>query len=99
MDAGGKELDLHGFRPADVGDVLAEYIQLASDRGWSEVRIVHGRGRLMLARSVHAWLARHPLVESFSLATSPWGGFGVTWVRLRPKKALGAAGPSPITSA
>lgn len=98
MEPPGKELDLHGFRPADLGDLLHEYLDHASQRGWTEVRIIHGRGRLVLARSVHAILARHPLVASFSLATAPWGGPGATWVTLQAKKALGTPAGSPITN-
>jgi DNA-nicking Smr family endonuclease len=93
-------LDLHGFRPADLGDVVQEYLRVALESGWTEVRIVHGRGRLVLARSVHALLSRHPQVEGFSLATEAWGGAGATWVRLVPgKKALGPDAASRITDA
>lgn len=97
MQPEANELDLHGFRPRDLGALLDEFLALATEHSWPEVRVVHGRGSLAMARSVHAILARHPLVESFSLATAPWGGHGATWVRLRPKKALGTMPPFPIT--
>lgn len=95
-----RELDLHGFRPQDVGEIVDEFLQCASAEAVAEVRIVHGRGRMILARSVHSILGRHPLVESFALATHAWGGTGATWVRVRPgKKALGALAGSSITGA
>lgn len=77
------ELDLHGFRPADVGEIVPEYIRHCREHGLREVRVVHGRGRSQLARSVHAILARLPEVESFSIATAPFGGFGATFVRIK----------------
>ncbi len=98
MSQPGKELDLHGFRPADVSEVVEEYLRVAVESGWADVRIVHGRGRQVLARSVHALLSRHPDVEGFSLATEAWGGAGATWVRLRSgKKALGPGDGCRIT--
>ena len=98
MNPNPRELDLHGFRPADLGDLIDEYLRVAVESGWTDVRIIHGRGRQVLARSVHAVLSRHPDVEAFSLATEPWGGAGATWVRLRPgKKALGPGDACRIT--
>lgn len=76
------ELDLHGFRPGDVGELVPEYLRLCRERGILEVRVVHGRGIGALARSVHAILARSPEVEAFGLATSEYGGAGATMVRL-----------------
>lgn len=82
------ELDLHGFRPADVGEIVPEYIRHCREHGLREVRVVHGRGRSQLARSVHAILARMPEVEAFSIATAPFGGFGATFVRIKPPTQL-----------
>jgi dsDNA-specific endonuclease/ATPase MutS2 len=78
------ELDLHTFRPSDVGDVVEAYLDEARCRGILEVRIVHGKGRGQLLRSVHALLARRADVISFSLATPLFGGPGATFVRLNP---------------
>lgn len=77
------ELDLHGFRPRDVGELVPDYLRLCRGRGILEVRVVHGRGRAVLARSVHAILSRMPEVEGFGLATPEHGGPGATVVRLR----------------
>ena len=38
-------IDLHAFLPADVRDVAREYLAAAHERGFTEVRLIHGRGR------------------------------------------------------
>lgn len=77
------ELDLHPFRPAEINELLPEYFAECLARGIHEVRVVHGKGTGQLRASVHAILGRLPEVESFGLATEPYGGLGATWVRLR----------------
>lgn len=79
------ELDLHTFRPRDVADVLREYLDAASEKGFAEVRIVHGKGIGNLRRTVHAVLEKHPRVISFTLADAARGSWGATIVRLRGK--------------
>jgi DNA-nicking Smr family endonuclease len=37
-------LDLHPFRPAEVRDVVREYLEQARAMGYREVRLIHGRG-------------------------------------------------------
>ena len=37
-------LDLHAFAPAEVRSVVDEYLHAAHDRGFREVRLIHGRG-------------------------------------------------------
>jgi DNA-nicking Smr family endonuclease len=81
------ELDLHTFRPQDVGNLLPDYLRECRERGILEVRVVHGKGSGQLLRSVHAILSRLPEVASFQLAHPNYGGSGATWVRLRPKEA------------
>ena len=87
----GPELDLHPFRPCDVGAVLEEYLRVAIERGWPVVRVIHGRGRMVLARSVHAILGRHPAVERYEWSTGGIGGAGGTMVWLRNGCAGGVA--------
>lgn len=77
-------LDLHSFRPQDVADVLREYLTECRARGIVEVRVIHGKGRGELRRTVHTLLARLPEVEHFSLATPAFGGHGATIVHLKP---------------
>jgi DNA-nicking Smr family endonuclease len=77
-------LDLHTFRPKDLGDLVPEYLAECRARGIFEVRIIHGKGIGNVKRSVHAILSRLPDVTSFGEAGPHYGGAGATIVRLRP---------------
>lgn len=77
------ELDLHPFRPKEIGGLLDEYLGECAARGISPVRIVHGKGTGALRRSVHAILARDLRVERWELCGTGHGGWGATraWLR------------------
>ncbi len=77
-------LDLHTFRPRDVGSLVPDYLSACLDRGLFRVRIVHGKGTGQLRETVHAILRRLPIVESFQLGNEFSGGWGATIVYLRP---------------
>ena len=79
-------LDLHTFKPAEVKDLVLEYLDACQDRGIFEVRIIHGKGIGNLRRTVHGLLAKMPEVVSFSLAGEHFGSWGATIVNLREKK-------------
>ena len=68
-------LDLHTFRPQDLGSLIPEYIEACLEKDIYELRIIHGKGKGHLRRSVHALLDRNPHVESYRLAgdRSSWG--------------------------
>lgn len=83
------ELDLHTFRPSDLGSLLPDYLQACRRRGLLEVRVVHGKGTGQVARSVHAILRRLPEVARFSFATPAFGGEGATFVHLHPAPESG----------
>ncbi|HEX8960554.1 MAG TPA: Smr/MutS family protein [Geobacteraceae bacterium] len=76
-------LDLHAFRPREVKALVPAYLVACRDKGIYEVRIIHGKGKGELRRTVHAILARLDLVASFGLAGEDGGGWGATLVRLR----------------
>lgn len=76
-------LDLHSFGPRDVASVVEEYLKAAHERGFREVRIIHGRGIGVQRSIVRAVLSRHLLVVSFADAPPERGGWGATLVRLR----------------
>lgn len=84
-------LDLHTFRPQDVGDLVPDYLAECRARGIFEVRVVHGKGMGNLKRSVHAILARLPEVISFSEAGPHFGGSGATMVKLRRNSGPGSS--------
>lgn len=76
-------LDLHSFRPADVRSVVEEYLQAVHARGFTEVRLIHGRGIGVQRAVVHSLLGSHPLVLGYADAPEDRGGRGATLVRLR----------------
>ena len=81
------ELDLHTFAPGDVKDLVADYLDACAERGFTEVRIIHGKGVGTLRRTVHAVLERHPAVVAFVGAPENRGGWGATLVTLRQQCA------------
>lgn len=76
-------IDLHTFSPKEAVSVVGEYLEEAARRGYSEVRIIHGRGTGVQRQAVRSALSRHPLVEAFADAPPQAGGWGATVVRLR----------------
>jgi DNA-nicking Smr family endonuclease len=81
-------IDLHRFRPGEVGEVVAGYVEAAFEAGLREVRIIHGRGRGVQRHRVQRLLARDPRVERFSDAPADRGGRGATiaWLSAREGK-------------
>jgi DNA-nicking Smr family endonuclease len=80
----GTVLDLHSFPPAEVAAVVRDYLDLAVERGYAQVRIIHGRGRGVQRETVRRIVGRDARVEAFGDAPAEAGGWGATWVRLRP---------------
>lgn len=77
------ELDLHTFRPADLGTLLPTYLEECLARDIRDVRIIHGKGTGTLRTTVHAFLARSPVVSSWRLGDEHSGSWGATLVRLK----------------
>ena len=78
-------LDLHAFAPRDVAAVVGDYLEAAHAKGFTEVRLIHGRGIGVQRKIVQALLARHPLVAAYTDAPPERGGAGATLVRLHPR--------------
>ena len=76
-------LDLHSFLPREVGDLVPAYLSACLTKGIYEVRIVHGKGKGNLRRTVHAILSRLDSVASFRLAGEDGGGWGATIAALK----------------
>ena len=76
-------LDLHAFKPNEINSLIPEYITECMNRNIVEIRIIHGKGKGVLKRGVHAILERDPRVISFEMAKdrSSWGA---TIVHLTP---------------
>lgn len=77
------EIDLHTFRPNEIGELLPEYFHACREKGIFAVRVVHGKGTGALREGVHRLLEKLPEVESFHLAGAGSGSWGATWVYLR----------------
>jgi dsDNA-specific endonuclease/ATPase MutS2 len=77
-----ESLDLHAFAARDIPDVVRDYLEECARRGFSEVRLIHGRGTGTQRAIVRSVLTGHPLVRAFADAPPEGGGWGATIVRL-----------------
>ena len=78
------ELDLHTFRPGDIGDLLPDYFDECRKRGILSVRVIHGKGTGALREGAHRVLEKLPGVASWTWpAAANYGGWGATWVMLK----------------
>lgn len=73
-------IDLHTVPAKEVREVVEEYLIEARNKGFHEVRIIHGRGVGVQRGIVRSLLERHPAVESFGDARPEAGGWGATIV-------------------
>ncbi len=74
-------LDLHTFPPREVKDLVRDYLDLAFEKGWREVRIIHGKGIGVQRERVRQILERDPRVVAYG--DPPDGaGWGATVVTL-----------------
>lgn len=76
-------IDLHTFRPADIPDLIEDYIDECIRAGLTSVRIIHGKGMGLQKARVRELLRRHPRVLSFTDAPREAGGWGATVVALK----------------
>ncbi len=81
-------LDLHSFSPKEVKEVVAEYLFQCSQKGYGEVRIIHGRGTGIQRQIVRSLLTKSPLVNSFTDAPPASGGWGATIVFLKSENSI-----------
>jgi DNA-nicking Smr family endonuclease len=80
--------DLHSFLPEDVREALADYLAAATERGFREVRVIHGKGKGVRRAEVRRWLATSPHALDFFDAAPERGGVGATIVVLNPKSKI-----------
>jgi DNA-nicking Smr family endonuclease len=74
-------IDLHSFAPRDVISVVDDYLHEAHEKGFREVRLIHGRGKGVQRAAVQRLLQGHALVERFWDA--PESHLGATLVVLK----------------
>lgn len=79
-------LDLHHFKPSDLGDLIPGYLTECLKKDIRSVRIIHGKGKGVLRRTVHSILDKDDRVQSYRLSgdRSSWGA---TLVELRDGSA------------
>ena len=73
--------DLHTIPPRDVKRVVEEYLQLAHEKGFTCVRIIHGKGIVVQREMVRSILAQTSFVSDWTDAPPDAGGLGATIVR------------------
>lgn len=77
------ELDLHTFRPEDLGELIPAYLEECLAHGLTDVRIIHGKGTGTLRETVRTLLERSPCVKTFRPGDTLSGSWGATIVTLR----------------
>ena len=75
-------LDLHGFFPEQIPDLIENFIENALDLNLKTLRIVHGKGKSRLKFEVQQVLKQCPHIVKFYDASPETGGWGVTIVEL-----------------
>jgi DNA-nicking Smr family endonuclease len=77
-------VDLHPFAPRDVREVALEYLLAAREKGFRQVRLIHGRGVGVQREIIRSLLSSLDWVEEFHDADPTGGGWGATVALLRP---------------
>jgi dsDNA-specific endonuclease/ATPase MutS2 len=78
-------IDLHAYAPKDIPDVVVSYLAEAVEHGFTEVRLIHGKGIGMQRERIRKLLETSPYVEDFGDAPPGRGHWGATIVHLRPR--------------
>jgi DNA-nicking Smr family endonuclease len=79
-------LDLHGFFPEQVPEIVEEFIKNALELQLYNLRIIHGKGRSKLKWTVYQVLKDHPDVAWIGDAPPEIGGWGATIVELKVER-------------
>lgn len=79
-------LDLHGFFPEEVPEIVDSFIEHALELNLREVKIIHGKGKSKLKWLVAKMLDSHSAVVDYFDAPPDRGGWGATIAELRPLK-------------
>jgi dsDNA-specific endonuclease/ATPase MutS2 len=83
-------IDLHSFQPKDVKSVVESYLTEARKKGFSTVRIIHGKGIGVQREIVRNLLSEKEYVKSFGNGDElSGGGAGATIVHFKTLDDLG----------
>lgn len=76
------EIDVRGLTADEAWAEAERYLDDAALYGYDWVRIIHGKGKGILANKIWEMLASHPAVRNYRFAEMGQGGTGVTIVDL-----------------
>lgn len=76
-------LDLHGFFPEQIPELINTFIDNAMELGLKQLHIIHGKGKSRLKFEVLQILKNRPEVKQFRDAPPDLGGWGSTVVLLK----------------
>lgn len=76
-------IDLHSFSPKETKDLVKVYLDEARKKGFTVVRIIHGKGIGVQREMVRKVLAETDFVESFKNGAEFSGNWGATVVRFK----------------
>jgi DNA mismatch repair protein MutS2 len=74
------EIEVRGMTAEDAWETVDKYLDDAALQGHISVRIIHGKGKGILASKIREMLASHPRVKAYRFGDLPEGGTGVTVV-------------------
>ena len=74
----GPSIDLHHFHPSEILDVVDAYLDAALEKGLTEVRLIHGKGRGVQRSRVQNFLEQDRRVAAWSEASPTRGGWCAT---------------------
>ncbi len=77
-----QQIDLRGERVSDALERVQEFVDDAIMLGFSEVRILHGKGTGALKEEIRKYLRSLPLLKSAADEHEEQGGAGITVVKL-----------------
>ena len=74
--------DLHSFSPKEIRAVVEAYLEEAHKKGFSVVRIIHGKGVGVQREIVRKVLSETDFVKTFKNAPEFSGSWGATIIEL-----------------
>jgi len=80
-------LDLHGFFPEQIPELIRDFIDNAIELNLTSLRVIHGKGRSRLKYEVREELEGNPHVAWFGDAPVGCGGWGATVIELKERSA------------
>lgn len=79
-------LDLHGFFPEQVPEMIKAFLENANEIRIYTLRIIHGKGKSKLKWAVYKELEKYPQIARFKDAPPELGGWGSTIIYLKSEK-------------